>query len=197
MNQINPKIQKPKGAQRFRGSEVQLSRIPERGSRNADPASRIPHPGTRIPERASLIPHPSLLLLLYCFFLILLFAISCTPQQRLNRLVTRHNLTITDTILHTGTVITTPSEADTLLRLPSLPSSTHIHRDRLHMILTRQVDTLRLQGRCDPETIVTTTRIPVKKIRYLPLTTPTHPPAKLPWIIATISLILLTLIRRR
>ncbi len=92
--------------------------------------------------------------------------VSCTPQQRLERLVNRHpELRTPDTIGFTDTVITPLARLDTALPLVDLSAPVTLRHDRLELSMIRIRDTIRLKAECKADTIIRTLRIPVEKIK--------------------------------
>lgn len=103
------------------------------------------------------------------WFLILVGTlVSCSPQQRLERLVNHHpELRTPDTIGFIDTVITPLARLDTALSLVDLSAPVMLRHDRLELSVIRIRDTIRLRAACNPDTIIRTLRIPVEKIKVM------------------------------
>jgi len=94
--------------------------------------------------------------------------VSCSPQQRLERLVNHHpELRTPDTIGFTDTVIIPLVRLDTALPLVDLSAPVTLRHDRLELSMIRIRDTIRLRAACNPDTIIRTLRIPVEKIKLV------------------------------
>lgn len=117
------------------------------------------------------------------WFLILVgILVSCSPQQRLERLISHHpELSTPDTIGFTDTVITLLARLDTALPLVDLSVPVMLRHDRLELSMIRIRDTIRLKAECKADTIIRTLRIPVEKIKLI----------KSPPLLSSISKILL------
>ena len=118
------------------------------------------------------------------FFLILhtLVFAACSPQRRLERLVSRHaELRIADTIKVNDSLIIPAISADTAIPLIRLSDTACIRNDRLEIALIRIRDTIHVTGRCKADTIIRTLRIPVERIKLVKAETGWL--SKLPWII--------------
>jgi len=100
------------------------------------------------------------------FLILLLF--SCSPQSRLQRLVSRHpELRLPDTLIVRDTLISPSVQADTLLHIEQLYDTAILEKERLQVKLIRKLDTLYLNGTCLPDTIIVEKKIPVEKIKLI------------------------------
>jgi len=112
-----------------------------------------------------------------------LIILSCSPQRRLNRLVALHpELKTSDTLLLRDTVILPLVQSDTFFHIDSLFDTVIIEKDRLQMSLLRLHDTLYLQGKCDPDTIIVEKKIPVERITSVKSSRIDKIIALLPWL---------------
>lgn len=115
----------------------------------------------------SIVHRPSLFPLLLSP-LSLLIILSCSPQQRLERLVYRHpELRTVDTLRFTDTVITPMARIDTALSLFNLAHPSVIRHDRLELSVLRIRDTVHIRAACNPDTIIRTHTVAVEKIRVV------------------------------
>jgi len=106
-------------------------------------------------------------LILNSSFLIL-FLFSCSPAKRLDRLVSRHpELRLPDTLIVRDTLISPAVQADTLLHLEQLNDTVILEKERLQVKLLRKLDTLWVEGTCNPDTIYYEKQIPVEKIKLV------------------------------
>lgn len=92
---------------------------------------------------------------------------SCAPQKRFTRLVTKHPwLLTTDTVtIHdTVKVIVPKVEHDTAFIDRALYDTVYIEKDKLKIKLWKVVDTVRVEGTCESDTIevVREVKVPVK-----------------------------------
>ena len=131
------------------------------------------------------IPHSS-------FLILLLF--SCSPQSRLDRLVSRHpELKQADTITIRDTLISPGIRADTTLHLDQLYDTVVLEKERLQVKLHRTTDTLWVEGTCRPDTLIVEKQIPIEKIELVtePFSLKTLKPVL--WLLAGILLLVLIL----
>jgi len=92
--------------------------------------------------------------------------VSCSPQQRLERLIKHHpELRTPDTIGFIDTVITPLARLDTALPLVDLSAPVMLRHDRLELSVLLIRDTIRLKAECKADTIIRTLRIPFEKIK--------------------------------
>jgi hypothetical protein len=101
------------------------------------------------------------------FFIVLITGIiySCSPEKRLNRLVTAHpELVKTDTIKISDTVITAGTEIDTAIPVPLLKDTVIVEKDKLRLRFIEIHDTLFVEAEQIPDTVILTREIPVEKI---------------------------------
>ncbi|MBE0647549.1 MAG: hypothetical protein IH596_07190 [Bacteroidales bacterium] len=100
------------------------------------------------------------------FLILLLF--SCSPQSRLQHLISRHpELRLPDTLIVRDTLITPGIQADTTLHIEQLSDTVILEKERLQVRLLRKTDTLWVEGTCNPDTIYYEKQIPVEKIQLV------------------------------
>ena len=104
--------------------------------------------------------------LAFIIFVISILA-SCAPQKRFSRLVDRHPwLLTTDTVIvhDTVKVIVPEVKHDTSFIDRELHDTVYIEKGKLKIKLWKVVDTIRVQGRCESDTIevVREIEVPVK-----------------------------------
>jgi len=100
-------------------------------------------------------------------FTFLLFA-SCSPQKRLHRLVKKHpELTQLDTIKIQDTVIVPGTNIDTVFSSSLLHDTVTITQEKLQIRLIEINDTIYLNAKVEPDTIIITKEIPVQKIVHI------------------------------
>ena len=102
-------------------------------------------------------------------FLLLYFLFSCTPQRRLNRLLTKHpELLERDTIVVKDTVIVDNYNYDTTTIIRSYDTTTVINNERV--VLKYYYDTLREviyhEVECLGDTVYIETLVPIEKAVY-------------------------------
>ena len=101
-------------------------------------------------------------------FLILVMIIGCTPEKRLARLVQRHpSLVTTDTLIRPVLVPVPEVRAETVFR--AKPSDTVIlENGRLEIRYERFRDTVKISGRCNPDTLRILDTVIVPRIKLVP-----------------------------
>ena len=131
--------------------------------------------------------------------ILLLLLSSCSPQQRLTRLIALHpELKVPDTIVIRDSLIVPQVRVDTMLDFKTILDTVIIQKDRLQIKLSRIHDTLFVSGKCKGDTVYITRKIPVEKIKIVQAGYLDNCISKLPWIaIGVICLILLFVFIRR
>jgi len=105
--------------------------------------------------------------LIFLTITILLLA-SCSPQKRLHRLVTKHpELTRIDTIKIQDSVFVPGTNVDTVFRSSLLHDTVTITQGKLQIKLIEINDTIYLNAKVEPDTIIITKEIPVQKIVHI------------------------------
>ena len=105
--------------------------------------------------------------LIFLTITILLLA-SCSPQKRLHRLVTKHpELTRIDTIKIQDSVFVPGTNVDTVFRSSLLHDTVTITQGKLQIKLIEINDTIYLNAKVEPDTIIITKEIPVQKIVHV------------------------------
>ncbi len=126
--------------------------------------------------------HSSLFLLLLCT--------ACSPQKRLERLVSHHpELRLVDTVMLHDTLTIPEVSADTAIALNRLSDTSVIREDRLEISLIKLRDTLHLKGRCKADTIIRTLSIPVERIKLIKTEPKGNVLSKFMWIAAGIIVV--------
>jgi hypothetical protein len=101
----------------------------------------------------------------FLYFLVLLLLASCSPQKRLHRLVTKHpELNRIDTIKVQDTVFVPRLSIDTLFSSSILVDTTTITQDKLQIKLIEINDTIYLDAKVEPDTIILNKEILVERI---------------------------------
>ena len=134
----------------------------------------------------------SLLLPSSSFLILILF--SCSPAKRLERFLIRHpEFRYPDILILRDTITTPRVEADSIIHIERLYDTVVIEKEQLEVSLLRIRDTLYINGKCNPDTIYTETRIPVEKIKLIkePLNLKAFKPVL--WLLAGLMLLLLML----
>ena len=99
---------------------------------------------------------------------VLLLLVSCSPQKRLHRLITKHpELTRIDTIKIQDSVFVPGTNVDTVFRSSLLHDTVTITQEKLQIKLIEKNDTIYLNAEVEPDTIVITKEIPVQKIVHI------------------------------
>ena len=97
--------------------------------------------------------------------IILAIFVSCSPQQRLNRLITKHpELSRVDTIKIQDTVIVPGPKVDTVFSSSLLKDTVTITKDKLQIKLIEINDTIYLDAEVEPDTVILTKEILVDRI---------------------------------
>jgi hypothetical protein len=104
----------------------------------------------------------------------LLILCSCTPQRRLERLITRHpELLTTQYIVVRDTIrITVPEvHVDTIVDKQTLVDTIYLEKEQLKVKVWMKGDKVYIQGKCDTVYIdkVITTKVPVKIYEKTPV----------------------------
>ena len=100
--------------------------------------------------------------------LVILILGSCSPQYRLHRLVTKHpELTRIDTIKIQDSVFVPGTNVDTIFRSSLLHDTVTITQKRLRIKLIEINDTIYLNAKVEPDTIVITKEIPIQRILHI------------------------------
>ena len=93
---------------------------------------------------------------------------ACSPAKRLEHFLINHpEFRYPDTLILRDTITTRPVEADSSIHIERLYDTVVIEKEQLEVSLLRIQDTLYLNGKCNPDTIFTETRIPVEKIKLV------------------------------
>jgi hypothetical protein len=128
-------------------------------------------------------------------FFILLFLASCSPQHRLQHLLTSHpELKVPDTLLVKDTIIIPGTSIDTSVNLVTLKDTVVISKDNLVLQLKTKHDTLFIQGKCKADTVIKTIHVPAEKIRVIKPDRTTAFISKIPWIVIGLITIIAALI---
>jgi hypothetical protein len=101
--------------------------------------------------------------------ILLLLAVSCTPQKKLHKLLKKHpELVSKDTLKVKDTVFIDHIYTDTVLSWHNLYDTVTIEKERLKMKIVRVNDSIYLSGECLADTIYTEKIVLVDKINYTP-----------------------------
>ena len=104
---------------------------------------------------------------IYLILVIIIFS-SCSPQRRLDRLVTKHpELTRIDTIKIQDSVFVPGTNLDTVFRASLLYDTVRITQEKLQIQLIERNDTIYLNATVEPDTIIITKEIPIQKIIHI------------------------------
>ena len=104
----------------------------------------------------------------FLFIAVLLLLVSCSPQKRLHRLVSKHpELTRIDTIKIQDSVFVLGTNVDTVFRSSLLHDTVTITQEKLQIKLIEKNDTIYLNANVKPDTIIITKEIPVQKIVHI------------------------------
>ncbi|NCA77490.1 MAG: hypothetical protein EOM90_14250 [Alphaproteobacteria bacterium] len=123
-------------------------------------------------------PSPTILL-------ILIIASSCSPSQRLSRLLSYHpELKIPDTLMISDTITIPRVETDTLIHLDSIRDTIILQKERIEITISRIHDTLYIRGKCKADTIIVNRLVPVEKIKVVKQDKIDNLITKIPWIIS-------------
>jgi hypothetical protein len=105
-------------------------------------------------------------LLLFIITVLLLY--SCSPQKRLHKLVTKHpELTRIDTIKIQDSVFVPGIKADTVFHFSVLKDTIIITKEKLQIQLIEINDTIYLNAKVEPDTIIITKEIPIQRILHI------------------------------
>ena len=106
------------------------------------------------------------------WLILLILLVGCTPQQRLNRLLTKHSYlakTIDSTIFDTTRVITKDVKVDTVTSLSGMRTDTFvINKENLWIKTIVHKDSIYVYGNCQSDTIeiIKKIKVPVKVFEY-------------------------------
>ena len=105
----------------------------------------------------------------YIFYIsFLLLLMSCSPQKRLHRLVNKHpELSRVDTIKIQDTVIVPGPKVDTVFHSSVLKDTLIITKDKLQIRLLKINDTIYLDAKVEPDTVILTKEILVDRIVHV------------------------------
>jgi len=104
----------------------------------------------------------------FLFIAVLLLLVSCSPQKRLHRLVSKHpELTRIDTIKIQDSVFVPETNVDTVFLSSLLHDTVTITQEKLQIKLIEKNDTIYLNANVKPDTIIITKEIPVQKIVHI------------------------------
>jgi hypothetical protein len=102
------------------------------------------------------------------FTITILLLASCSPQKRLHRLVTKYpELTRIDTIKIQDSVFVPGTNVDTVFMSSLLHDTVTITQEKLQIKIIEKNDTIYLNAKVKPDTIVVTREIPVQKIVHI------------------------------
>jgi len=133
------------------------------------------------------------------YFIIFSFSIllllSCSPQKRLHRLVTKHpELTRIDTIKIQDSVFVPGTNVDTVFRYSLLHDTVSITQEKLQIKIIEKNDTIYLNAKVEPDTIIITKEIPVQKIVHIE---PEKWWVRWWWVVLVIGVLIFLLVFRR
>ena len=133
------------------------------------------------------------------YFIIFSFSIllllSCSPQKRLHRLVTKHpELTRIDTIKIQDSVFVPGTNIDTVFRASLLHDTVTITQEKLQIKIIEKNDTIYLNAKVEPDTIIITKEIPVQKIVHIE---PEKWWVRWWWVLLVIGVLIFLLVFRR
>ena len=104
----------------------------------------------------------------YIFLVFLALSQGCSPKIRLTRLLEQHpELSVADTVRLQDTVVLPTVKSDTFVNLQKMTDTVVIEKERLSVKLFRKHDTLYVEGKCKPDTIIRELRVPVEKIKLI------------------------------
>jgi len=104
---------------------------------------------------------------IYLILVIIIFG-SCSPQYRLHRLVTKYpELTRIDTIKIQDSVFVPGTNIDTVFRSSLLHDTVTITQEKLQIQLIEINDTIYLNAKIEPDTIIITKEIPIQRIVHV------------------------------
>lgn len=117
---------------------------------------------------------------------------SCTPQERLHRLLALHpELTTVETIHIQDSIFIPQTKIDTFLKESYLLDTVTITEDKLSVKLLKMHDTIYLNALYKPDTIVIEKKVPVEKIVH---EIPQHKSVKENWQISKDWLLIILLL---
>lgn len=98
--------------------------------------------------------------------ILLILLQSCTPAQRLGRLVSKHpELVGIDTIYKQDTTIIESVRADSTFIFSHVTDTFYMDKDRLHVKIVRYNDTIRVFGECATDTIIKEIMVQTNEVR--------------------------------
>ena len=131
----------------------------------------------------------------FLFIAVLLLLVSCSPQKRLHRLVTKHpELTRIDTIKIQDSVFVPGTNVDTVFRSSLLHDTVTITQEKLQIKLIEKNDTIYLNAEVEPDTIIITKEIPIQRIVHIE---PEKWWARWWWIVLLVVIVGLLLVFRK
>ena len=102
------------------------------------------------------------------FIVVLSLSYGCSPQSRLNRLISNHpELNTVDTITIRDTVLIPTVRLDTGINIANLLDTVYITEDRLKIKTILVNDTLYIEGECEGDTIIKEHIVYVDKVKYV------------------------------
>jgi hypothetical protein len=118
---------------------------------------------------------------------------SCSPEARLQRLLTHHpELSTTDSIHVKDTVIIPGMKFDTSFIFSTRIDSVVFQKDKVHLVLKKVHDTLVIHGAVEKDTVYVSRVVPVSKIKIVKPSFLSTLKSMLPWLV--IGLITLTVL---
>lgn len=103
----------------------------------------------------------------FCIVLVTGIICSCSPEKRLQRLVSAHpELVRNDTLRLSDTVITAGTEIDTVIPVSLLNDTLIIEKEKLKLMFVEIHDSLFVEAVQSPDTVILTREIPVEKIVF-------------------------------
>ncbi len=101
------------------------------------------------------------------YLLIAVLVISCSPERKLSRLITRHpELRRMDTIRIQDTTIIPGIRVDTVIQHSALKDTVVINKEKLKLQLVEVNDTIYVNATQEPDTVIVKKEIPVERIVY-------------------------------
>lgn len=98
--------------------------------------------------------------------ILLILLQSCTPAQRLGRLVSKHpELVGIDTIYKQDTTIIEAVRADSTFIFSHVTDTFYMDKDRLHVKIVRYNDTIQVFGECATDTIIKEIMVQTNEVR--------------------------------
>ena len=114
----------------------------------------------------------------------LLLVSACSPTSRLERLLLNHpELAFKDTLEVNDTVAIPLAQAETAVPLYLLHQPLCLSSGRLEMEIKRVHDTIRIKGKCKPDTIIHRQIIPFERIKWIKPNRTDAIIARIPWLV--------------